>query len=102
MKKYVFPFNYDQSNRIMGILEYKLILPLSLYGGILLILLSLFSLSIFTKIGIFTILFFPLALLLNTSIYGEPFYIFAFFVMKHLLSAHKYLLTLPTNHPKKP
>ena len=99
MKKYIFPFNYDETNKILGFFDYQLIVPLTIYGLLLLLLLSLLSISIFIKLGIFIILFFPLAFLLNTSIYGEPFYIFVFFVIKHHFHSHIYLLdTSPSSN----
>ena len=93
MKKYYFPLNYDESNKILGFFDYKLILPISIYGLLIAIIISFFSISFLYKIGFFLTLFLPAVFLINTSINKEPFYIFIFFVIKHHFSSHKYLLS---------
>lgn len=92
MKKYFFPLNYDYLSKLFGIIEYKLLLPLSLFGLFIILILSLFKLSFFVKAGIFISIFLPFFLIFNTSVNHEPFYLFVFSVIKHQQCANKYIL----------
>ena len=92
MKKYFFPLNYDYLTKLFGLIEYKLLIPLIIFGAILVLLLSLFNLSFFAKFGIFIAIYLPIFLLFNTSVNNEPFYLFVFSLIKHYHSANKYLL----------
>ncbi len=91
MKKYFFPLNFDYSNKLFGIIEYKLLIPLSIIGLLLILILSFFNLSFFMKFGIFITLFLPLILLLNISINHEPSYLFLYSVITHKLHSNKYI-----------
>ena len=90
-KKFFFPLNYDYSSKFLGIIEYKLLTPLSIYGAILFFILRALSFDFFIKAGIFIVLFFPLLLILNSRVYSEPFYSFIVAVYKHFLSSKIYL-----------
>ena len=92
MKKYFFPLNYNYSNKLLGIIEYKLLIPLCIFGIFIIGILSLFKLSFFTKFGIFITFFLPTALILNASFNHEPAYLFLYSVVKHKLTSHKYIL----------
>ena len=92
MKKYYFPLNYDYLGKIFGIIDYKLILPLTFLGISLFLILSFFNISIFIKIGIFTTIFLPIFLIFNTSINHEPFYLFAISIVKHYSNSNKYII----------
>ena len=43
MKKYIFPMNYTYSSKFLGILDYKTLLPLSIYASVLIFLLHIFD-----------------------------------------------------------
>ena len=90
-QKYFFPLNYHYSGKLLGIIEYHLLLPIAIYGFILFFILRLLQLNIFTKIILFTIFFLPLTLLLNSSINSEPFYTFIFSIIKHTFKGKRYL-----------
>lgn len=92
MKKYIFPLNYNYSNKLFGIVEYKLLIPLCIWGIVLIFILSLFEISFFVKFGIFITLFLPIVLLLNASFNHEAAYIFLYSVIKHKLISNKYIL----------
>ena len=55
--KFFFPLNYDYSSKLLGIIEYKLLTPLIIYGVLLIIILKTLRLDFFLKIGIFILLF---------------------------------------------
>lgn len=92
MKKYIFPLNFDYLSKLFGLIEYKLLIPLLILGIVLIIIISLFNFSFFTKFGIFISIFLPIFLLFNTEVNHEPFYIFIFCLISHYLKAGKYLL----------
>ena len=91
MKSYRFPLNYCYSNKLFGLIEYKLLVPLALYCCVVCFVLSLFPFSFWIKSSIFCLLCLPPFFLLSSSINQEPFYLFAMFIIKHHFSKHKYL-----------
>lgn len=91
MKKYIFPINYDYSWKWLGIIEYRLLLPIGILGAIIFGIISLFSLSFLQKLGIFITIFIPLILFINTSFNYEPSYIFLYSVILHKLTSKKYI-----------
>lgn len=90
-QKFLFPLNYNYSGKLLGIIEYKLLLPIFLYGFSLYLVINLFNISSYIKIITFIILFLPTTLMLNSRINSEPFYMFLFAVIKHTLNAKIYL-----------
>lgn len=91
MKKYIFPINYDYSWKWLGIIEYRLLLPIGILGAIIFGIISLFSLPFLQKLGIFITIFIPLILFINTSFNHEPSYIFLYSVILHKLTSKKYI-----------
>lgn len=53
MKMYIFPLNFDYSNKFLGILEYKTLVPTCIVGVILAIVISKISSDILTRYYIF-------------------------------------------------
>lgn len=92
MKKYIFPLNYDYLSKLFGLIEYKLLVPLSIFGLTLVLILSLFKFSFFIKAGIFISIFFPFFLIFNTSVNHEPFYLFVISIIKHYKKVSKYII----------
>lgn len=90
-QKYFFPLNYNYSAKILGIIDSKLLIPLAIYGILLFAFLKSIVIDIFVKIIIFIFLFLPIALLLNSQVNAEPFYLFVFSVIKHFLLSKKYI-----------
>lgn len=90
-QKFIFPLNYDYSAKFLGIIEYKLLTPLVVYGIIIFLFLRFLELSFFTGLSIFTLLFLPIALLLNSRFYTEPFYKFFICILFHFIKSKIYL-----------
>lgn len=90
MKTYFFPINYDYSLKWFGLIEYRLLIPLLIFGVIIIAILSLIDISLFQKIGIFITIFIPVLLILNTSFNYEPSYIFLYCVILHKINSKKY------------
>lgn len=90
-QKFFFPLNYDYSNKLLGIIDYKLLIPLIVFGGFIIITLHNFELTFFIKTTIFISVFLPISLILNSQVYNEPFYLFIFAVFKHILNGKIYL-----------
>lgn len=99
-QKYVFPLNYDYSGKLLGMIDYALLLPLAIYGGFLFFILKLFSFSLLTKIALFLLFFLPIALMLNSRVNSEPFYQFIFAVIRHYSKAKKYLYQGSASPPR--
>lgn len=53
MKMYIFPLNFDYSNKFLGILEYKTLLPTCIIGVILAIVISKILSDILARYYIF-------------------------------------------------
>jgi hypothetical protein len=90
-QKFIFPLNYDYSAKFLGIIEYKLLTPLLIYGILIFLTLRCFELTFFTALCIFIFLFFPIALLLNSRFYTEPFYTFFVSIISHYIKSKIYL-----------
>lgn len=90
-QKYLFPLNYNYSGKLLGIIDYKLIMPISLYGFILFIFLKNLPITFFNKIFFFILLFLPITLILNSRVNSEPFYTFLIAILKHYIRCRKYL-----------
>lgn len=72
MKKYIFPMNYTYSTKFLGILDYKTLLPLSVYAGIIIFLLRLLNFDFFISFGLFIFFTLPPLLLLSLRINNQP------------------------------
>lgn len=91
-QKFFFPLNYDYSNKLLGIIEYKLLLPLLSLASILIMILYKTNIDFFSKVGIFTLVFLPILLILNSQVYNEPFYHFVIAVIKHYVNRKDLLI----------
>ena len=72
MKKYIFPMNYTYSSKFLGILDYKTLVPLSIYASVLIFLLHILKIDFFIAFGIFIFLTLPPLLLLSIGINNQP------------------------------
>ena len=90
-QKFFFPLNYDYSNKLLGVIEYKLLTPFSVYGLILFFILKPLEIDFFLKIGIFILFFLPTLLMLNSKVNSEPFYSFLVAIVKHYIKSKIYL-----------
>lgn len=90
MKTYIFPLNYDYSPKLFGIFEYKTLIPISIFGFIFFQILSLFQITLTTRLTIFITVFIPIFLLFNTKIHKEPLFHFILCIIKHYLFSGTY------------
>lgn len=90
-QKFFFPLNYNYSAKLLGIIEYKLLLPFALFALILYLILKPLTIGFFYKIIIFIVIFLPITLLLNSRVNSEPFYQFILAIIRHKLKSGKYL-----------
>lgn len=72
MNKYIFPLNYKYEPKFVGIVEYKLLLPILSYASIIGLLCYIFNLDFFVSVGIIIFFTLPPLLLLSTSLNGQP------------------------------
>ncbi len=91
MKKYIFPLNFDYSNKFLGIFEYKTLTPTCILGVILAIIISKLCENTLNGIVIFIIVFLPIFLLANTKIFNEPILSFALCIAKHYLTCSTFV-----------
>ena len=90
-QKFFFPLNYNYSSKLLGFIDYKLLVPLAIFAGIIILILNSFGLSFFLKTTLFVSIFLSVSLILNSPVYNEPFYIFIFAVFKHYVHRKIYL-----------
>ena len=93
MRKFLFPTNYKYSNKLFGIIEYRVLLPLSIYAGIIFFILYLSKIDFFWGAGIFIVLVTPPTILVGVGIQGERFVPFLISVYKFKKNARVYLYT---------
>ena len=95
MKKYIFPTNYKYASKFLGIIEYRMLLPICIYAGIIFFILYLIKIDFFWGAGIFIVLVGPPAILLSVGINGEPIIPFFISMLKFKRSKKVYLY-MPT------
>ena len=96
MRKFIFPTNYKYANKFLGIIEYRVLLPLSIYGGIIFFILYLLKIDFFWGAGIFIVLVGPPAILLGIGVQGEPVIPFLISIYKFKTRAKVYLYNRKT------
>lgn len=94
MKTYIFPLNFDYSNKFLGMFEYKTLTPTCILGVILAIIISKICENTLNGIVIFIIVFLPLFLLANTKIFNEPLISFILCIIKHYLTCGTFVNSL--------
>lgn len=69
--KYIFPVNYKFQAKLLGIIEYRYLLPIAIYLGILIAILYTFKVDFFLSFGICIALGLPPILLLSVGVNGQ-------------------------------
>ncbi len=72
MDYYLFPLNYKYSTRFLGIIEYKVLLPILIYLGVIVFFLYTFKIDFFISFGIVILFGLPPILLLSINVNGQP------------------------------
>ena len=93
MKKYIFPTNYKYSSKFLGIIEYRVLLPISIYASIIFFILYLLKIEFFFGTGIFIVLVGTPLILLSIGIQGEQVVPFLISMYKFKKNAKIYLYT---------
>lgn len=101
MIKYIFPLNYKYSDKLLGIIEYKTLIPLCVYGAILLLILSNIHIDFLFSCSIFIVLFFPPLFLSINTINGETIFSFIFAIIKFKKNSKVYLYEKDCKNTKK-
>ena len=91
MRKFIIPTNFKYANKFLGIIEYRVLLPLTIYAGIIFFILYLLKLDFFFSIGIFIVLVGPPTILLSVGIQGENVFPYLMNIIKFKKSARVYL-----------
>jgi len=91
MDKFIFPMNYKYSTKFLGIIDYKTILPISIYACIIFLILYLLKIDIFFSFGIFIVLVLPPFLLLSFGINNQPAISYLLAIYKFHKSSNFYL-----------
>lgn len=92
MDKYLFPANYKFQAKFLGIIEYKYLLPIALYIGILIAILYTFQVDFFLSFGICISLGLPPILLLSVGVNGQPAVPYFMSIIKFKLKKQKLYL----------
>ncbi len=72
MDNYLFPLNYKYASKFLGIIEYKILLPISVYLGIIIFILYILKIDFFVSFGIVILLGLPPILILSINVNGQP------------------------------
>ncbi len=92
MEKYLFPTNYKYQAKLLGIIEYKYILPIAIYIGIIIAFLYIFQVDFFLSFGICIALGLPPVLLLSVGVNGQPAVPYFMSIIKFNLKKQKLFL----------
>ena len=91
MHKFIFPTNYKYANKFLGIIEYRVLLPLSIYAGVVFFILYLLKIDFFWATGIFIVFVVPPTILLGIGVYGQPILPFLISIYKFKINSRVYL-----------
>ena len=91
MKYFIFPANYKQKEKFLGILEYKTLIIIGIWGGLLFYLLKLFSWAWLVKLYVFFFLFGIPAIFLLVGFNGENMLDVTVYLVKYMLSSKAYV-----------
>jgi len=91
MKQYIFPANYNQKEKFLGILEYKTLIIIGIWGGVLFCLLKNFSWSWLVKLYVFLFFFGIPAIFLLVGFNGENMVDVAVYLVKYMVSPKAYV-----------
>lgn len=96
MKTFIFPLNYKYSNKFLGIIEYRVLLPLSIYAGIIFFILYFIKIDFFWGAGVFIVFVAPPVILLSVGIQGERVVPFLISIYKFKKNSRVYLYNRKT------
>lgn len=99
MSKYIFPLNYKYSEKLLGIIEYKVLFPLAIYGSLLFLFFSIIQINFFFACSLFIILFCPPFLLSINTINGETIYSFILAIIIFNKNSKVYLYEKDCKNP---
>lgn len=83
--RFLFPLNYNYQEKFMGIIEYKILLPIALIVSIVIFILYNLKIDFFISFGIVIMVGLPPLLILSTGINGQP----AIPYIKSIIMFHK-------------
>lgn len=83
MQKYIFPMNYKYSAKFLGFIDYKILLPFSIYACLLILILYLLKVDIFLSFGLLIIFVMPPFLLLSIGINNQS-------AISYILAVYKF------------
>jgi hypothetical protein len=90
-KKFYFPLNYKFEPKLLGIIDYKSLLPVAIFSAFIIMLLYINQVDFFISFGIVIIITLPPILLLSAGINGQPAVPFIISVIKFLCSQKLYI-----------
>ena len=91
MRQYIFPANYNRKEKFLGMMEYKTMIVIGAWGGLLFYLLKLFSWSWLIKLYVFLFFFGIPAIFLLIGFNGENMVDVAVYLVKYLVSPKAYV-----------
>lgn len=91
MQKYIFPMNYKYSSKFLGIIDYSVLIPLTIYAALIIFLLYIFKIDFFLSFGILIVLIIPPLLILSIGIHNQPAFSYIIAVYKFYKNSKLYL-----------
>lgn len=92
MEKYMFPSNYKFQAKFLGIIEYRYLLPIMIYLGILILILYSLQVDFIIGFAICISLGLPPILLLSIGVNGQPAVPYFMSIIKFTLKKQKLYL----------
>lgn len=89
--KYIFPINYNRAEKIWGIIDYKVIAVMTVWGFILFHILKLSNLSFKLNLYIFLIAFLFPGIIIAVGVDGENMLSFSKHLIKYLIKSKVYV-----------
>ena len=72
MDKFLFPINYKYSPKFLGIIEYKVLLPICIIACVIIFFLYMLKVDFFLGFGIVLLFVMPSTMLLSVGVKGQP------------------------------
>lgn len=100
-KEFIFPLNYKEKEKFLGIVEYKVLVAIAVIGVITFFTLKYLELELSYKIVIFVVITGFFAVLILVGVNGENMLDFSYFMFKFLIRERVYVYRKTEEREKK-
>ena len=90
-KKYIFPMNYKQKEKFMGVIDYKVLVVCGIFLAIIFFIVKNLSVTLFSKIVTFIVVAGCPTIFILIGINGENMVDFIYFIFKFFIKCKVYV-----------